>query len=452
MLISGITPLHDAASNGHLDVIQLLIQKGAITSLKTDFGQTPLQILQKWRSGKILSKDEEATYKSIFNKCTNSADRSMSDVLNRSKSKTPVKTPRNTTPPSTSKMNSHIRELHSPIIKRRNVINDDSDDDIGVDHPHNRNQVAFPSESSDTNDSSDEITSKTTSSGVNEYRSAISALRNRNIIDLPDVDVKKTKQKPALLAPDEVDDDWLDDDLGVNKSKRMKFSHDPLTLVSTRPPPDSIKTTIENINKYNEPLVENKTNSNRRNNSRPKDVIDLTDYIDNNSRIENISPKKRLSDGFDISKEFNDSRSRDSRLNIKRRCKTQSTLFKAGFQRRRNSSSNSGSESESKICNWAGASTSFSRKSSNESFGGTNYIQNDGFNILQNINNGLNAIKPINVVQQVKNGQTMTQIMPPAAVKVHVQDKVLLISLKLQSINKLTINWLAEEVKNRYYK
>nr|XP_032521517.1 tonsoku-like protein [Danaus plexippus plexippus] len=54
---------------------------------------------------------------------------------------------------------------------------------------------------------------------------------------------------------------------------------------------------------------------------------------------------------------------------------------------------------------------------------------------------------------QSKNGKAMqTQILPPAAVKVKIEDKTLLISLKLDKINNLTISWLVEEVKSRYYK
>ncbi|XP_031768699.2 tonsoku-like protein [Galleria mellonella] len=460
----GITPLYDAASNGHLEVVQLLLDKGALPTLKTDFGETPLDVLQKWRTGTILIKEEETLYNNICNKInnlidkTNTTDYSRTDQIpNRSKSKTPVKPIINNTPPSTSKMTSRIRELESPIFKRRNIIDDDSDDDINLSQ-NIRNQTAFPSD--DSNDSFDDSKtkkSKSAASGVIEYRNAISALRNRTTDELPEVDIIKSKPKPALLGPDDVDDDWLDDDLGVSKGKKRKLS-DPLTVVAKKPSYESIKDNIDKINKI-EPLVEN-NKSNKQNKLRISNVIDINENSSDSDsfRNENVSPKKRdVGSMRNIRNELNDSKSKDSRENMKRRWKTQSTLLKAGFQRKRDAdqSSNSGSDNEMtrniRVNRCEIPTVSFSRKSSGENF------NNDNFNIVQNINPNIvqpmNVIQPISIVQSSKNGRPIqTQILPPAAVKVQVEDKVLLISLKLDTINKLTISWLVDEVKSRYYK
>ncbi|KAM3960765.1 tonsoku-like protein [Aphomia sociella] len=462
----GITPLYDAASNGHLEVVQLLLEKGALPSLKTDFGETPLRVLQKWRAGTILNREEEALYNNICNKInnfverTNTSDFSRQDsILNRSKSKTPVKPIIDKTPPSTSKMSNKIRDLASPVFKRRNIIDDNSDDDINMSQ-NVRNQTAFPSD--DSNDSLDDCRSSKSNSGasgVEEYRSAISALRNRATNDLPEVDVKKSKQKPALLDPDEVDDDWLDDDLGVsNKGKKRKLS-DPLTVVAKKPSYDSIKDSIDKINKI-EPLVDNNKPIKQKK-SRISSVIDINENSSDSDsfRNENISPRKKAIDSLrHIRNELNDSKSRDSRENMKRRWKTQSTLLKAGFQRKRDAD-DSGSDNEisKSTLNQSRrdlSTVSFSRKSSGENF---SYPNNDGFNIVQNINPNIvqpmNVIQPISIMQSSKNGRPIqTQILPPAAVKVQVEDKVLLISLKLDTINRLTISWLVEEVKSRYYK
>ncbi|XP_060802573.1 tonsoku-like protein [Amyelois transitella] len=461
----GITPLYDAASNGHLEVVQLLLEKGAIPSLKTDFGETPLNVLQKWRTGTILTKDEENMYNNICNKIHNLKDKTnvtdkIEHVLNRSKSKTPIKPVKDKTPPSTSKITSKIKELRSPEFKRRNIIQDDSDEDMDLSQ-NIKNLAAFPSDDSNDSDSSDgrsneslKSKSKDRNTGVNEYRSAISALRNRNIDELPEVDVKKSKPKPALLDPEEVDDDWLDDDLGLNnKSKRRKLS-DPLATVTTKKPSyDSIKDTIENLNKI-EPLTDNNTLKRK---SRVSNVVDISD--NSLDSTENICPKKSTAEPFkNIRNDLNESRSKDSRENMRRRCKTQSTLLKAGFQRKRDDdSSNSGSESEFTRNNDSiirSSTPSFSRKSSSENFC---FNSNDGFNVVHNLNTNIvqpvNMIQPINIVQSSKSGRPIkTQILPPAAVKVQVEDKVLLISLKLDTINKLTISWLVEEVKSRYYK
>lgn len=457
--IPGITPLYDAASNGHLDVVQLLLEKGAIPSLKTDFGETPLNALQKWRASNILTKDDELAYNNICNKIHSLIDKTGVVDLNRSKSKTPIKATKEISPPSTSKMSSRIKELKSPM-KRRNIIDDDSDDEIDISQ-NNRHQTAFPSDS-DSSDDCKTSRNNTKTSGVKEYKSAISALRNRSASEFPEVDVKKTKQKPALLNENEVDDDWLDDDLGVNKNNKKRKLSDPLTVVAKKPSYDTIKDSIENINKLTEPLVESNKNIKQKK-ARISDVIDVSENSSDSDyfqRNENVCPRMSAAESLaNINREFNDSKSKDSREVMRRRWKRQSTLLKAGFQRKRDedASSNDGSDSEfaRKDLNkrqTERSSGTFSRKSSME-----NFNSNDGFNVVQNINPNImqpvNVIQPINIMQSSKNGRPMqTQIMAPAAVKVHVEDKVLLISLKLDAINKRTISWLVDEVKSRYYK
>ncbi|CAK1550600.1 unnamed protein product [Leptosia nina] len=434
----GITPLYDAASNGHLEVVQLLLEKGAIPTLKTDFGETPSQVLQKWRTGTILTKDEEILYNNICNKINNVLDKT-SEILNRSKSKTPVKTIQEKTPPSTSKMTSKIKDLDSPRFKRRNIIDDDSDTEINLSQ-NVRNQTAF----SDDSNSDDEIEQNDKVSGVKEYRNAISALRNR-VTDLPSVGVKN-KQKSALLDAAEVDDDWLDDDLGIiNKNKKRKLS-DPLATIPMKSVIDTVKSSIDEINKIE------LTSTNKNKKPKLNEVVDISENSSDSDqfvRDENVNPKN-ADIMRNLLKDFNN-KPKDTRDSMKKRWKRQSTLLKAGFQRKRNDSSNSGSDTEfDRHSRRSSTPLAFTRKSSNE-----NFASNDGFNFIQNVNPNIvqpmNVIQPIKIVQPSKNGKPM-QILPPAAVKVKVEDKVFLISLKLDTINKLTISWLVEEVKSRYYK
>ncbi|CAH4028837.1 unnamed protein product [Pieris brassicae] len=442
----GITPLYDAASNGHLEVVQLLLEKGAIPTLKTDFGETPSRVLQKWRTGTILTKDEELLYNNICNKINNVTDKA-TDILRRSKSKTPVKRVQETSPPSTSK--TRTKDLGTPIFKRRNIIDDDSDTEINLSQ-NVRNQTAFPSDDSQ----SEEETQKDNVSSVLEYRNAISALRNRNI-DMP-IEKDKKKQKSALLDPTEVDDDWLDDDLGiVNKNKKRKLT-DPLDSLPKKTAIDNLRTSIDNLNKI-EPLSDNGINMNKNKKTRLNEIVDVSENSsdsDQFQRDENVNPKNEIM--RNLINDFNN-KPKDTRESMKKRWKRQSTLFKAGFQRRRDSS-NSGSDTEFER-NPRSTPVAFTRKSSNENFGPVNFTRkssndnfgtNDGFNFVNSIVQPMNVIQPIKIVQP-KNGRAM-QILPPAAVKVKVEDKVLLISLKLDTINKLTISWLVEEVKARYYK
>jgi ankyrin repeat protein len=41
------TPLHHASFRGHLEVVQLLLDRGADVSLSDNFGKTPIQIANK---------------------------------------------------------------------------------------------------------------------------------------------------------------------------------------------------------------------------------------------------------------------------------------------------------------------------------------------------------------------------------------------------------------------
>ncbi|GBP19352.1 Tonsoku-like protein [Eumeta japonica] len=439
----GITPLYDAASNGHLDVVHLLLDKGAIPTVKTDFGETPLTALQKWRSSTILTKDEESQYKNLCDKIHSMIDKSPNIDLNRAKSKTPTKTP--TKSPQHTSGNKSSKELCSPVFKRRNVINDESDEESSM--RNLRNQTAFPSDDSDDSGSTAKVRHDKRE-GVKEYRNAILALRNRNLNDSLGMEIQKPKQKSALLAPEEVDDDWLEDDLGINKNKKRKISHE--YIAPKRASYECVKDTIDSINKIS-PLKE----TNNVDMEKEKVCIsDLIDISDNSSESENflkndVDTLKKFEDSFkNISDALNDYKSHDSRANMKKRWKRQSTLLKAGFQRQRDTGSNSSSDNE---CSKFQESVVLSRKSSNENFASTS---NDPFGVIQNLNPNVvqpvNVIQPINIVQS--NSGKLTQIMPPAAVKVQVEDKTLLISLNLTSINKQKIKWLAEVVQNRYYK
>ncbi|XP_063382703.1 tonsoku-like protein [Cydia fagiglandana] len=479
----GQTPLHDAACNGYMDVMQLLLDRGAIPSIKNDLGHTALDSLRQWRSNTVLNREKEDMYKNICARLQSQIRAAPADLsptppgnshLNRSR-----KIDRS--PASTSVANNS--SARSPGFKKRNVIQDDSDDDIVL--SPRRNQPAFPSDESSSG-SSDErrCTKKKDVSGVKEYRTVISALRHRRTSDgddLPEVDVKGPP-KSALLDPNEVgDDEWLEDDMGVNKSKKRKLS-DPLSSVTIakKPTYDSIKDSIENINKI-EPLIDsNNRKSAEKQKKRMSDIIAINENSSDSN--ENICPEFRNSWPV-IDRELNESKPRDTRDNMRKRWKQQSTLLRAGFQRNRqdfDQSSNSGSDSEftSRNTKRLTPTGTFSRKSSGENFNNfsprkqndisgtfsrkssgefSNYSpRKDCFNMMNmnpSVMQPLNVIQPINIVQSNKNGRTtQTQILPPAAVKVQVEDKVLLISLKLDMINKQTISWLVDEVKARYYK
>ncbi len=54
----GMTPLHDAVQNGHIDVVKLLVSRGASVNRRNKDGQTPLDIVL--RSNQQDDEDDES--------------------------------------------------------------------------------------------------------------------------------------------------------------------------------------------------------------------------------------------------------------------------------------------------------------------------------------------------------------------------------------------------------
>lgn len=61
-----MTPLHDAASNGSLEVIELLLNRGASVIAKDLQGKAPLHVLQQWRDTVSLDPIQQSYYETLL--------------------------------------------------------------------------------------------------------------------------------------------------------------------------------------------------------------------------------------------------------------------------------------------------------------------------------------------------------------------------------------------------
>ncbi|XP_058065904.1 tonsoku-like protein [Anopheles bellator] len=252
----GITPLYDACSNGRLDVIELLIERGANATQRTDFGDTALQVLNKWyteQSPGSISSEECAQYKRIHDVLVAKFDAAAIQTsplaeaklpkthTQRAKEKVPS-TPVRETPPSalsssavslTSLPRSRLpqtvsspRNESAPAIKHRNVLRNDDVDWI----------TSALTEWSD-DDSDGRESGSSSPAGLKEYCHAMNTLRNANAREPATEPIEKVrlsnspiKKRPAHMAMDEVDaDDWLIDDM-QQSAKRSRVSHKQLDI------------------------------------------------------------------------------------------------------------------------------------------------------------------------------------------------------------------------------
>ncbi|XP_035784700.1 tonsoku-like protein [Anopheles albimanus] len=238
----GITPLYDACSNGRLDVVELLLERGANATHRTDFGDTALNVLDKWyteRKPGSLSSEESAQYSrirellvtkfdaaaiqtspqptvddSVRSKSSRAGSRGMAQATPDASASPKRRSLRWT---SSGTASSGYGSAQSVPSKHRNMLPDQDSSES--------------SEESQHSDKEGEEELERKRSGVKEYRSAMQALRktsNGTVTELPTksrLSLSAQKKRLAHMTMEEVDaDDWLIDDL-QQSAKRSRVSH-----------------------------------------------------------------------------------------------------------------------------------------------------------------------------------------------------------------------------------
>ncbi|CAL4126179.1 unnamed protein product, partial [Meganyctiphanes norvegica] len=241
----GYTPIHDAASAGNFNVVRLLMDRGASLTVKTDDGQTPLEVLTQFRN---------RTTDCDMYECRN-LEADMQARMQRAGNSVPVISP--TSQRRKSKENeiqlNISKSVSTPIEKRINkkrVSRDWSDDDDLPELGHRSQRVLdkLPSraimedcfgDSSDNDNLSEVIPSspitfkshqpkEDNNSATSSYQNAISnvgSAANRADVNLSVGNNFFIKERRSALVTDSefVGDNWLDDDIGIMSKKKRRI-------------------------------------------------------------------------------------------------------------------------------------------------------------------------------------------------------------------------------------
>uniref|UniRef100_W8B8E8 Tonsoku-like protein n=1 Tax=Ceratitis capitata TaxID=7213 RepID=W8B8E8_CERCA len=393
----GITPLYDACSNGYLDVVELLLDRGADTAIKTDFGETCLNGLDKWRRSATLTEGEQAQYEIIRSR------------LLTTLSKTGI-----------------CKKLAAPLTNAEVESPTDSDTDrenttlVADEIQLCGSKRASLNCSGENKKESNKKSPREKSAGI-EYKTIMAQLKHpnrvptlddnsfENLNSAPSGSNSLKSRRSALMDEDEVDDsDWLIDDLGPERKKR-RF-HTPTKETTT--------TSKENINIDPMHSFWNADDA-----VTSDDAFQvLFDAATNTTKQQRQKQtrKLRLSGSSSISSCSNLSTNKSGKT------KQQSSLLENGFCRFRSESPRFGDNSNDML--------------------NTDSFTNEPDSTTTSIHLLISPSKssPIKV-------QT-TQVIPTTtSFKIKVENELLLVPIERKKLNDINIRWLAEEAARRYY-
>lgn len=200
----GITALHDACVNGCLEVVEVLLDHGAQPTLRTDFNDTALDCLEKWRETATLDTAEQIFYdviKERIMKMLSTAgcvDVHVTPPTNSSRTRTTCESTNSTT------KRSRIGTLRNSTL----LSSDSEDDNECVNAPETVDDIMnkeFPS-----------------TDAPNEYRAAIENVRKVNRLSLGSpLTSFELKRKTGLLSQNEVGESWLEEDVPTKKKRKL---------------------------------------------------------------------------------------------------------------------------------------------------------------------------------------------------------------------------------------
>lgn len=390
----------------------MLLDRGASPIVKTDDGETPLHILKNWRSDHHLDEINNALYTDLVQRMTAALEKSghsTDPVLINNKNNaliyknySPTKTcgsrrqskEGSATPllKSSEKKSKRAKPKKTTPVKtqignaRRNI---DFDDEFDL-----SSSFLHPDLSR---------THEETNNASLEYKKVMLSLRHSSDSQAEMLKKRKSNElvkQPALLPAEEVDD-WLEDDLNINSTKKRKpnLAENFLYTSNTRNPNASGK--------------QNESRSFGRNFS----ANDFNYFeICNSENEETNLPAEIDIDDFNYDGSTSDS-SRGSFGSVRRKRKTQISLIDAGFSRTKTSP-----------IKFSSTKTHHSIKQQK-----AKSSQSGSLNMFHEI-----SAQPI--IESVLSAD------------VRIDGKLYRVPMTATEMHTCTIKWLAEEASKRYFK
>lgn len=387
----GITPLYDAFANGFLDVAELLLERGADATVRTDYNETCIEALDKWRKSKQLIEGEQAQYAQLRERLVHTL--SKVGICNQP----------------------NARPLTNAQARQSSSSSSDGEEDIGL-APRQRRSLPALNRSGGSTSSP-----RPPSSASKEYRNVMAQLKrpNRAPANYDEPSSSGIKQKrTALLDSNEVDaDSWLIDDVGPER-KRKRYNSGSISNRSS-----ATATAKENLH---DSVLSWETDYH----SLLPDAHQVLLDAANSKQQHRQKQMRKLTLSRSSSMNSNHSSSTT-------KSKQQSSLLDSGFCRFR-SESPSGSNEDS----LDGAASLISLRTNPEPDSTTSNAQSTGIQLL---------ISPSKHASPIKVHATQ-MLATTVSFKVKIQEELLLVPIERKKLQDINMRWLAEEAGRRYNK
>lgn len=390
----GITPLYDACANGFLDVAELLLERGADATVRTDYNETCIEALDKWRKSKKLIEGEQAQYAQLRERLLHTL--SKVGICNQP----------------------NARPLTNAQARPSSGSSSEGEEDIDL-APRQRRSLPALNRSGGSTSSP-----RPPSSASKEYRNVMAQLKrpNRAPANYDEPSSSGAKQKrTALLDSNEVDaDSWLIDDVGPER-KRKRYNSGSIGNRST-----AIAPAKENL--YDSVLSWETDYQSQLPDAQDAHQV-LLDAV-NSKQQHRQKQMRKLTLSRSSSMNSNHSSSTT-------KSKQQSSLLDSGFCRFR-SESPSGSNEDS----LDGAASSISLRTNPEPDSTTSSALSTGIQLL---------ISPSKHASPIKV-QATQMLATTVSFKVKIQEELLLVPIERKKLQDINMRWLAEEAGRRYNK